>query len=269
MNEASKQTKGIFSIGNSPILPHQMACMEIWGGNTPVDSPVEMPGLRGWIHSKPLEPATSGGDVYYLSVCSAGFLSRILLADVAGHGQGVGPIAVKLRDLVRKHINTMDQTELMKGINEAFGNPDGLASEYATAAVLGYYSETRELVFANAGHPPVLWYRADLSAWEWLPEEASPDEKDLEGLPLGLIAGTRYSQTAVRLGAGDFLILYTDGVSESVDAEGNELGYKGLLEMVRRLPLNDSSTLGANLLSSIDSYSRGAFDDLTILVLSF
>jgi sigma-B regulation protein RsbU (phosphoserine phosphatase) len=269
MNEATKQTSGTFKIDNSQTLPHQLVCMEIWGGNTYIDSPVEMPGLRGWIHSKPLEPATSGGDVYYLSVCSAGLLSRILLADVAGHGQGVGPIAVKLRDLVRKHINMMDQTDLMKGINEAFGNPDGLASEYATAAVLGYYSETRELVFANAGHPPALWYRADLGTWDWLREETSPVEQDLEGLPLGLIPGTHYAQTAIRLGEGDRLILYTDGVSECVDPAGNELGYEGLLGMVRSLPLGDSSTMGATLLSSIESYSKSPFDDLTILVLGF
>ncbi len=268
MDEAGTSKSRALKIGNSQILPHQLACMEIWGGNTYIDSPVELPGLRGWIHSKPLEPATSGGDVYYLSVCSAGLLSRIMLADVAGHGQGVGPIAVKLRDLVRKHINTLDQTDLMRGINEAFGNPDGLASEYATAAVLGYYSETRELVFANAGHPPLLWYRASQGAWDWLREDTSPVEKDLEGLPLGLIPGTEYSQTAVRLSDGDRLILYTDGISELTDRAGKELGYEGLLGLVRNLPLGDSSVLGADLLSSIEAYSKSPFDDLTLIVLA-
>src|ERR1700689_4217104 len=118
MDEAATSKSRTLKIGNSEILPHQLACMEVWGGNTYINSPVELPGLNGWIHSKPLEPATSGGDVYYLSVCSAGNLSRIMLADVAGHGQGVGPIAVKLRDLVRKHINTLDQTALMRGITK-------------------------------------------------------------------------------------------------------------------------------------------------------
>ena len=267
MDEAATSKSRTLRIGNSQILPHQLACMEVWGGNTYISSPVELPGLSGWIHSKPLDPATSGGDVYYLSVCSAGNLSRIMLADVAGHGQGVGPIAVKLRDLVRKHINTLDQTDLMRGINEAFGSPEGLASEYATAAVLGYYSQTRELVFANAGHPPLLWYRASEGKWDWLCEETGPVEKDLEGLPLGLIPGTEYSQTAVRLGDGDRLILYTGGVSELRDAAENELGYEGLLAIVRKLPLGDSATLGSDLLSAIESYSNSPFDDLTLLVL--
>ena len=268
MDEAATSKSRTLKIGNSEILPHQLACMEVWGGKTYINSPVELPGLSGWIHSKPLDPATSGGDVYYLSVCSAGNLSRIMLADVAGHGQGVGPIALKLRDLVRKHINTLDQTDLMRGINEAFGNPDGLASEYATAAVLGYYSQTRELVFANAGHPPLLWYRAAAGKWDWLREDDSLSEKDLEGLPLGLIPGTEYSQPAVRLGDGDRLILYTDGVSELRDKANNELGYDGLLAMVQKLPLDDSTATGTALLSAIETYSNSALDDLTLLVLN-
>jgi serine phosphatase RsbU (regulator of sigma subunit) len=244
--------------------------MEIWGGNTFINSPVELPGLHGWVHSKPLEPATSGGDVYYLSVCSAGFLSRIVLADVAGHGQGIGPVAVELRDLVRKHISTMDQSDLMRGINEAFGGSAMDTTQYATAAVLGYYSETRDLVFANAGHPPVLWYSATKGTWDWLHEDSSRTEELLEGLPLGLIAGTKYSQSAVRLGQGDRLILYTDGVTECVDAEGSELGYQGLLGLVRNLVVRDPASMGADLLSAIGSYAATAAlaDDFTIMILS-
>ncbi len=107
--------------------------------------------VTGWVHSKPVEPALAGGDVYYLSVCSAGLLSRIVLADVAGHGQQVDAAAMTLRDLLRKHVNAFDQSELMRGINEAFAKGLDGAVQYATAAVLGYYRATRQLIFANAG----------------------------------------------------------------------------------------------------------------------
>jgi serine phosphatase RsbU (regulator of sigma subunit) len=253
-------------IGNSQILAHQLACMEVWGGNAFIDSPLVLPGMTGWIYSRPLEPATFGGDVYYLSVCSAGLLSRIVLADVAGHGQVVGASAGQLRDLVRQNINTTDQSELMRGINEAFRSPKELGSQYATAAVLGYYSVTRELVYANAGHAPPLWYRASRGRWEWLLEQPS-NEGGIEGLPLGLIPGTRYRQTLVRLGAGDRLILYTDGLTESLDVAGNELGSVNLLQIVQRLPVDDCSALGEALLSTIESRSTELFDDLTVLVL--
>ena len=62
---------------------HKLACMEIWGGNRDVSRPVELPGLAGWVYSAPLRPATSGGDVHYLSVCDQDVLSRIAVATSA------------------------------------------------------------------------------------------------------------------------------------------------------------------------------------------
>lgn len=209
-------TNGL-TVGAEPNGVRRVSCMEIWGGNTFIETPVDLPGLAGWVHSKPVEPALEGGDVYYLSVCSAGLLSRVVLADVAGHGQQIGAAAVALRDLLREHVNAFDQSELMRGVNDAFGKDVDGDFQYATAAVIGYYCETRQLVFANAGHPPALWHRAAERTWEWLHENTRHVEKAVEGLPLGLIPGTEYTQTAVRLGTGDLVILYTDGVTESVN----------------------------------------------------
>ena len=65
---------------------YQLACTEVWGGNNIAHELLKLPGLVGLVHSKPAEPATSGGDVYYVSVCDKPVLSRVVLADVAGHG---------------------------------------------------------------------------------------------------------------------------------------------------------------------------------------
>ena len=99
--------------------PYKLACMEVWGGNCKVARPVELPGLAGWVYSKPLEPATAGGDVHYLSVCNQGTLSRIGLADVMGHGEAVSSLAKKLHELMHKHIDTWDQSGFMRELNLA------------------------------------------------------------------------------------------------------------------------------------------------------
>jgi hypothetical protein len=52
------------------IAPSRLECLEVWGGNRRVSHAFELPGLDGWIYSDPVEPAVSGGDVHYLSVCS-------------------------------------------------------------------------------------------------------------------------------------------------------------------------------------------------------
>jgi hypothetical protein len=84
------------------LLPaHRLACAQIWGGDNIADLTVEVPGLLGWVRSRPLYPAATGGDMYYLGVGSQGLLSRIVLADVAGQGQVVSATALTLHNLLR------------------------------------------------------------------------------------------------------------------------------------------------------------------------
>src|SRR6478609_2236552 len=86
-----------------------MQCMEVWGGNQLADSGVVMAGLDAWVYSKPFGGAEGGGDVYYVSSCATGRITRLLVADVSGHGASVGGLAVQLRTLMRKHVNQIDQ----------------------------------------------------------------------------------------------------------------------------------------------------------------
>ena len=80
----------------------RMHCMEVWGGNQATHQHFETAGLNVWIYSRPFRGATAGGDVYYLSACASGRITRMLLADVSGHGELVSNMAVSLRDLIRR-----------------------------------------------------------------------------------------------------------------------------------------------------------------------
>jgi len=150
----------------------RLACFELWGGNSIAAHPIELPGLLGWVSSIPFGQAASGGDVHYMSVCSKGQISRIALADVAGHGGSASAVADRLRQILRHHTDNWDQSALMRELNEAF-RPDAKGEQFATAVVLGFYRETGELLFTNAGHPPVLWHHAASGVWDWL-EERTP-----------------------------------------------------------------------------------------------
>lgn len=245
----------------------RLACFELWGGNHAADHPVELPGLAGWVYSAPLDPLRAGGDLHYFSVCSKGMVSRVALADVAGHGSHASAMAERLRRVLQRHTDNWDQSELMREVNEAFVR-EAAGGQYATAAVLGFYFETGELLFTNAGHPPSLWYRRREDSWELL-QDTTPLAVEIEGLPFGLIPGTTYSQTAVRLGEGDVLVLYTDGISEARDSSGNELGYTGLLDLARALAPKPPADMTRELISAIAD-RRGAApprDDETLIVL--
>ena len=73
---------------------YRLACLELRGGNRTAVFQAELPGLNAWVACRPLPPAGSGGDLYYLSVCSRGSVSRVTLADIAGHGERVSALAV-------------------------------------------------------------------------------------------------------------------------------------------------------------------------------
>src|SRR4051812_50157117 len=96
----------------SPSHARRLQCLEVWGGNHPVDTSVQTPGLNAFVHSRPCNGATAGGDLHYLSSCAAGQITRLLIADVAGHGAAVADTATQLRSLMRKFVNFHDQTRL-------------------------------------------------------------------------------------------------------------------------------------------------------------
>src|SRR5258708_2281837 len=97
-----------------------LQCMEVWGGSQQTSQGVEFGGLDAWVHSQPYGGARHGGDVYYASSCATGRISRLLLADVAGHGLKVASTAADLRTLMRRFINRLDQQEFMRLLNINF-----------------------------------------------------------------------------------------------------------------------------------------------------
>ena len=90
-------------------------------GRKPAYDPgVVFGGLDAWVYSKPHGQAARGGDVYYASSCAAGRISRLLLADVSGHGTSVAAIAADLRTLMRRFVNRWDQAEFVRLLNQQF-----------------------------------------------------------------------------------------------------------------------------------------------------
>ena len=84
-----------------------------------------------------------------------------------------------------------------------------------------------------------------------------------------MIEGTPYSQTAVQLEPGDILLLYTDGISESCDQFGEQMGVEGLLSIARNLSNQSAAAAGKGLLAAVARF-RGnvpAADDETVVVL--
>lgn len=247
--------------------PEKMHCMEVWGGNTAVDKWFEMPGLNTWVFSQPHGMSSGGGDVYYLSSCASGRITRILLADVSGHGEKVSRIAVDLRELMRTHVNLVRQSTFVQAVNREFTDA-GLAGKFATAIIGTYFSPSHSYEFCNAGHPPPFLYRAETATWSILVPAAQDREKNAPNIPFGIDAATDYEQQSVYLRPGDAILSYSDALIESRRADGGLLLTGGLMEVVRSLDMRRPEGLIAELIGAIRKLDPKNLtgDDATIIL---
>ena len=257
----------------------RMQCMEVWGGNQPADSGVSMLGLDAWVYSHPYGDASGGGDVHYVSSCATGRVTRVLVADVSGHGEIVSNIALALRRLMRRHVNFIDQTRFVREMNREFGT---LSTEgrFATAVVGTYFAPRNQLSICNAGHPAPFLFSAKSGRWSMLRSgdggvavevestDADSSSTGPSNLPLGIIDQTGYEQVGVRMNLGDMALLYSDSLIESRNAAGAMLGEEGLLDVVRSIKVNEPVEFIPTLLENIRSLHEGNLsdDDVTVLL---
>lgn len=247
---------------------HTLSCREIWGGVSAVDQAVAVPGIDARIISRPYGEARSGGDIHYVGLCGHGVLSRFVVADVSGHGGAVAEMAGMLRSLMARHMDTPDQSEMVRAMNAEFHEQEE-AGNFATAVVMSYLAPDDHLVVVNAGHPRPLWRRRSENRWRLLTGELSESVAELTDLPLGVVARTGYRQFAVHLDPGDLVVVYTDPLIEAESPAGEVMGERGLLRLATELDAGSPETVGPDLIEAAEHFQGGAplDDDVTVLVL--
>lgn len=258
--------KQIPTMNASQPVDEKMQCMEVWGGNKATWSQFSLPGLDLWVHSEPFRSSDGGGDVYYLSSCASGRITRMLLADVSGHGASVAPVAVALRDLMRQNINFIKQTRLVASLNSQF---ESIAATgcFATAVVSTFFAPTRMLSVCNAGHPLPLFRGASTALWR--SSVAGTDEEAKNNMPIGIVDDSGYRSTKLRLNVNDMVLTYTDSLSESTDADGKMLGTQGVCDIVNSLNSLSPELLIPSLLAAIRRLNSDNLlsDDTTVMLL--
>ncbi len=190
----------------------------------------------------------------------------ILIADVSGHGPAAAVVMAMIRSLLHAPLALVPDDQLspagvLQFLNGHLVNslPSG---QFVTAFAALYHPEMRRLRYANAGHHPPRWLRA-----------SEPDVTALEvgpGLPLGIIEPHDAVECDVRLRPGDRLLLFTDGITETFDAQRTMFGLEGLdavLQCCGRSP----ATLIEAILAAVNTFSGGlaAEDDRTLVAMAF
>lgn len=250
--------------------------MEVWGGHEGFVGAVSVPGNDVYVGCTPHMGEAAGGDIYYVSNCAAGLITRFVLADVAGHGSVVASTAAGLRDLMRRSINTADQSRFARSLNKHFAASPGV---FATAVLVSYFAPTDHVIICNAGHPRPLHYAVASGQWRFLDADATgvlgaarSAEVGASNLPLGVIDPTSYEQFAIKLERGDVLALYSDAFLEARGSDGKPWGEEGMLDVIRAATdsqVPDASSLRSRVLAEIARRTNETRlgDDATMIVL--
>jgi serine phosphatase RsbU (regulator of sigma subunit) len=219
-------------------------------------SPPAWPELRWGIHYVPLDPL--GGDYYDFAATFPDQLG-LLIADASGHSIAAAMVAIMARfAFVEVTRQTVDPVDVLGFMNRRL---QGLTDERFVTAFYGVLDRrTREFRFANAGHQPPLWFRA---------QRRQVEEVEGGGLMLGIVGEVKFKEQRILLEPGDRLCLYTDGLVESRNGNKESFGQarvKQALIASADLPADRAVEF---LVHKLDHFRETlpAWDDITIVML--
>jgi sigma-B regulation protein RsbU (phosphoserine phosphatase) len=217
-------------------------------------SPLVVPG---WTAVHAYQPATAvSGD--YVDLLPLGDRLYFMLGDVAGKGIAASLLMAQLHAMFRSLIPFTDSLDGLMQRASALLCESSLPAQYATL-VSGYLGSDGAVVISNAGHPPPLT----------VSPKRPQREVEATGVPLGLFCESRFSSAELTLRAGDTLLVYSDGLSEARNPEGEEYGAHRI-----RAALADDADLPPTalldrMLARHSRFRRGEpnTDDLTVLAI--
>ena len=149
--------------------------------------------------------------------------------------------------------------EVLREVNNILSE-DNETSMFVTLFYATYDPQSRVLTYANGGHNPPLLVHAD-GASELLPLTG--------GVALALVPDLLYQQDSVTLAPDDTVIFYTDGVTEAINAEGDQFEVSRMQEIFAAAPPKDPESVVMDLLDAVNAFAGDMpqFDDITCLAL--
>lgn len=220
--------------------------------------PQETPALRTLDYSGACVQARAvGGDYYDFLDLGAGRVG-LVLADIAGKGISGALLMANLQASLRSQyaLAGEDLSRLLVAVNRLFYKNTEV-NHYATMFFGLYDDSRRTLAYVNCGHNPPLLLRTSNTV----------ERLEATATVMGLFEQWSCTVAEVQLSPGDILVLYTDGITEAANPEGEEFGEERLLHLLRSNRDLPAADLLENVLNEVQHFSPGEQgDDLTLIV---
>lgn len=220
--------------------------------------PQKSPKIKGWdiwLYTRPASEV--GGDlVDYISLDRVRL--GVVLADIAGKGLGAALLMAKLQATLRAVAPDSKSLEnLGKKINEIFYR-DTSANSFASLIYIELNSKSGEIRLLNAGHFPPLLYKSDTI--EELPKGSAA---------LGLSPETIYSDQVRSLKQNDFLLVYSDGLTEARNEDGQFFGEESVRTLLSQVTGLNAREICEKMIDTVDKFTGKSHqnDDISLIII--
>lgn len=220
--------------------------------------PKEIPQLPGITVATAWRPARAVGGDYFDVLRLEGNRLAICIADVSGKGVPAALLMANVQASLRASVRELDSPARVCAIVNGMLCGSIAENKFVTFFCGVLDAKSRTFRYCNAGHPyPIL-----VSAGTAL-------TLDHGGALLGVFPSWNYQDSSVDLKSGDRLLLFTDGITEAEDAQGEEFGVERVAAFAKENAVSSAAELNGQLLAQVSDFCSAQFqDDATLVVLA-
>ncbi len=226
--------------------------------------PDVLPSLSGWQLAVTILPARETSGDFFDFIPLEGGKQGILIADVTDKGVGAALYMALSRTLIRTYAIEFGD-DLQPDVVFFAANGRILKDARANLFVTAFYGildpQTGELTYCNAGHnPPYLLHHQGDQPIQMLGQT---------GMPMGIEEDTLWKKATVQIGLGDVLVLYTDGIPDSQNKQGEFFEDRLLQKAILESGLLSAQDVQNKILGDVENFvgQEPQFDDITLMVL--
>lgn len=222
--------------------------------------PDKTPQIDGWDLAAVWYPVRNvAGDFYDFYRLDDGRLAT-LIADVSGKGIPAALFMALTVTVFRFGMSlTLPPGELMRRANELI-IADQRSRMFATVFTAYLSLDTGRVTFSSAGHNPPILYRA---------AEGCTEDLSASGVAVGIFRDAKYAEKTTHLDPGDILVLYTDGITETLNEDEDEFGEERLAALISDHATLSAAALADQVLNAVTEFSgeQAMFDDATLVII--
>ena len=202
---------------------------------------------------------TVGGDFYDFIEIDGGKRIGMVIADASGKGVPAALMIAQIQAIIRSEINNGNRIATMMQNTNAQIAMSSSPETYVTLFYAELDVTTGELHYANAGHNWPIVVRTD----------GSHELLEVGGPIIGAFPAMEYSSSSVKLNPGDLVFLFTDGLSEAMDADENEYGEDRIRQFITELREHEPDHIMNSILADVYDFSPVSppADDTTVVAI--